>query len=174
MAPLAVLLAVVGALLPVLSFARMDLSASGPVKLCGGREVSLPGVGSWGFQVTAKVDNSGSGGERGFSFRVDRDLHVAWCGGSVADPATGRLTKYAPCLSEVLAKYALTDVELEVASNEPGAEKVRLSAAASPMGFTLGRMRLELSAEGCNAPSEKAPTSDTPAEEDGAPAHIGL
>ena len=90
------------------------------------------------------------------------------------------------------AKYALTDVEVAVVSNEWGTEKVRLSAAASPMGFTLGRLGLELTAEDCRSPhrelsdgssaagadgrSDRVRISGTPnAEvEGGAPAHIGL
>ena len=112
------------------------------VQLCGGRSVSLPLLGSWEFWVTAVVD-SGSGA---FGFRIDRDLHQPWCSGSVADPSSGRLTRTAACLEGLLAKYRLTDVQLEA---EGMPERVQLSAAAAPMGFSLGRMGLELTAEGC-------------------------
>ena len=112
------------------------------VQLCGGRSVSLPLLGSWEFWVTAVVD-SDSGA---FGFRIDRDLHQPWCSGSVADPASGRLTRTAGCLEGLLKKYRLTDVQLEV---EGMPERVQLSAAAAPMGFSLGRMGLELTAEGC-------------------------
>ena len=84
--------------------------------------------------------------EKHFGFRIDRDLHQPWCSGSVADPSSGRLTRTGACLEDLLAKYRLTDVQLEA---EGMPERVRLSAAAAPMGFSLGRMGLELTVEGC-------------------------
>ena len=66
--------------------------------------------------------------------------------GPGTDPASGRLTRTAACLEALLAKYRLTDVQLEA---EGMPERVQLSAAAAPMGFSLGRMGLELTAEGC-------------------------
>ena len=120
----------------------LPAAESRQVQLCGGRSVSLPLLGSWEFWVTAVVD-SDSGA---FGFRIDRDLHQPWCSGSVADPSSGRLTRTAACLEDLLAKYRLTDVQLEA---EGMPERVQLSAAAAPMGFSLGRMGLELTAEGC-------------------------
>ena len=128
------------ALLGALS--TLAAAESRQVQLCGGRSVSVPLLGSWKFWVTAVVD-SGSGA---FGFRIDRDLHQPWCSGSVADPSSGRLTRTGACLEDLLAKYRLTDVQLEA---EGMPERVRLSAAAAPMGFSLGRMGLELTVEGC-------------------------
>ena len=131
------------ALLGALS--TLAAAESRQVQLCGGRSVSVPLLGSWEFWVTAVVD-SGSGA---FDFRIDRDLHQPWCSGSVADPSSGRLTRTGACLEDLLAKYRLTDVQLEA---EGMPERVRLSAAAAPMGFSLGRMGLELTVDCRSSP----------------------
>ena len=76
----------------------------------------------------------------------DGDLHVANCYGNRVAPATGEILQAAPCLTELLEKYSLTDFQMDV-SNMP--ERVGLSATASPMGYAFGTMGLELSQAAC-------------------------
>ena len=71
---------------------------------------------------------------------------MANCFGNRVAPATGEILQAAPCLTELLDKYSLTDFTMDV-SNMP--QKVGLSATASPMGYALGTMGLELSQAAC-------------------------
>ena len=71
---------------------------------------------------------------------------MANCFGNRVAPATGELLQAAPCLTELLKKYSLTDLAMDV-SDMP--EKVGLSVTASPMGYAFGTMGLELSQAAC-------------------------
>ena len=59
-------------------------------KLCGGRSISVPLLGTYSFSVQAVYEDDT------FAFRCDGDLHVANCYGNRASPATGDVTVMAP------------------------------------------------------------------------------
>jgi hypothetical protein len=88
------------------------------------------------------------------AWRQDGDLHVANCYGNRVAPATGQILAAAPCLTELLDKYSLTDFQMDVSAMPA---KVGLSATASPMGYSFGTMGLELSQEACGPPPGPPP-----------------
>ena len=154
-----------------------ESAADSAVKLCGGRSVTVPLLGTYTFRVTAVYQDEKFGfrcvrprhsrqshplfthclrrvpvdwlSRLGIPQRVraqDGDLHVANCFGNRVAPATGQILQAAPCLTQLLEKYSLTDFAMDVSSMP---DKVRLSATASPMGYAFGTMGLELSQAAC-------------------------
>jgi len=110
------------------------------VRVCGGRSLSVPILGTYSFSVQVAYDDGD------FVFRCDGDLHVSNCHGNRVSPATGDVTSAAPCLSALLSKWALTDFKMDVARMP---QELTLSATASPMGYALGTMSLQLSQAAC-------------------------
>ena len=121
----------------------------GGTRYCGVRSFGLAMMGTWEVAVTAVYKKSTGA----LTFRVDRDMHVAWCKGTVVDGTTGAIAKVAPCLQEVIDKYSLTDVTVTHQKASPAFGKSNalvVSATARPMGFSLGKSEIILTPEACS------------------------
>jgi hypothetical protein len=155
----------------VIALTARETGGAAPNHLCGGRSISVPLLGTYSFSVSAVYK------QEQFAFRCvrpyylpsmacgahvarfivgggmmsaqDGDLHVAGCAGSWVDRSTGKVTQAAPCLVELLDRYSLTGLSMDL-TNLP--QKVMLSATAAPLGYSLGTVSLELSQAACAAP----------------------
>jgi hypothetical protein len=73
-------------------------------------------VTSYEFQVTVRYYQDAGR----LDFRLDGDIHVPWCSGSISSPIDlspgfGKLdlTHTAPCLTKLLDRFALTDLQID-------------------------------------------------------------